>query len=90
MYLRWVISQIQEQANILHGAILFKILFEEPSSLHVDTHRSEYNSEVIVMIVQDSLTGQLNQATLSADLSCNLKGNDRLDNIHTYIHTCIC
>lgn len=34
-YLRWVISQVQEQTYILHGTVLLKVLFEEPSCLHV-------------------------------------------------------
>ena len=32
---RWVIGKVQEETHILHGPILFKVLLEEPSSLHV-------------------------------------------------------
>lgn len=35
IYIRWVIGNVQEQTDILHRTILFKILFKETSSLHI-------------------------------------------------------
>ena len=72
MYLRRVIGQVKEETHILHRTILLEVLFEETSCLHVYTHGSEYNGEIVVMIVHDALTRQLYQAGLPADLSSNL------------------
>ena len=33
---RGVTSQVEEETHILHTTILLKVLFEEPSCLHVD------------------------------------------------------
>lgn len=35
IYLRWVISQVQKEADIVHWAIFFKVRFEEPGCFHV-------------------------------------------------------
>ena len=35
IYLRGVVGQIQEETHVLHRPILFKVLFEEASGLHV-------------------------------------------------------
>lgn len=42
-YLRWVISQVQEQTHILHGTVLLKVLFEKPSRLHVHLKYTVYS-----------------------------------------------
>lgn len=34
--IRWIIGQIKEKTDVLHGTILLKVLLEESSSLHVD------------------------------------------------------
>jgi len=33
--IRGIIGQVQEQTDILHGSIFFKVLFEETSCFHV-------------------------------------------------------
>ena len=35
IYLRWIISQIQEEWYIFHGTIFFKVLFEKSGYFHV-------------------------------------------------------
>lgn len=41
IYIRWVIGNVQEQTDILHRTILFKILFKETSSLHIHLPEGE-------------------------------------------------
>lgn len=50
-------------------------LFEEPGSLHVDTHGSKHNSKVIFVIINNSSlggSGGVDQTGLTTDLSGNL------------------
>lgn len=44
IYLRWVISQVQKEADIVHGAIFFKVRFEEPGSFHVYLNSNDFIS----------------------------------------------
>lgn len=53
--IRWIISQIQEQANVLHRSILLKILLKESSSLHVylrerERERKRVNIDVFPLL----------------------------------------
>jgi len=73
--LRWIIGQIQEQAHVLHGSVLFKVLLKESSSLHVDSHGSEDNGEIVAAVVHDVLSLRamlLDQASLATDLGSDL------------------
>lgn len=47
-YLRWVVSQVQEQTHILHRTVLFKVLFEESSCLHVHLKYTVYPHVAII------------------------------------------
>lgn len=38
---RGVIGEVEEEAHVFHGAILLKVLFEEPSRLHVHLGRGQ-------------------------------------------------
>lgn len=44
IYLRRVIGQVQKEADIVHGAIFFKVRFEEPGSFHVYLNRNDFIS----------------------------------------------
>lgn len=44
LYLRWVISQVQKEADIVHRAIFFKVRFEEPGSFHVYLNINDFIS----------------------------------------------
>jgi hypothetical protein len=70
-YLRRVVCQVQEQGNTLHTAVLFEVLGEETTRLQVDTHGTEDNREVVVVVVVYPL-GRLSDQT---GLSTNLRGN---------------
>jgi len=59
---RWIGSQIDEKSTVTDTATFFEVLLEEPSCLHVDTHRSENDREVVLMSIMDTLSG-----TRSAD-----------------------
>lgn len=46
-YSRGIIGQVQEKTHIVHRAILFKILLEEPSSFHVHLKLSKkYHKDI--------------------------------------------
>lgn len=34
--LRWVVGQVQEKADVVHGAIFLKVRLEEAGSFHVN------------------------------------------------------
>lgn len=36
LHKRWIVRQVEEETHSFHRAILLKVLFEEPCSLHVD------------------------------------------------------
>ena len=44
LYLRRVISQVQKEADIVHGAIFFKVGFEEPGGFHVYLNSNDFIS----------------------------------------------
>lgn len=44
VYLRWVIRQVQKEADIVHWAIFFKVRFEEPGSFHVYLNNKNFIS----------------------------------------------
>ena len=71
---RRIVGQVQEQRNSIQGSVLLEILFEESSSLHVDSHSSEDDREVILVSVVDSLGGSwtLDETSLSTDLGGDL------------------
>lgn len=68
----WVIRQVQEERDTVQTAILFEVLLEEPSSLHVDTHGREHHGEVVFVSIVDVFRGAFDQAGLSYDLCSNL------------------
>jgi hypothetical protein len=47
-------------------------LLEETSCLHVDTHSSEHDGKVLLVVVQHRLADLLNETGLTANLSGNL------------------
>ena len=67
-----VVGQVQEQAHVLHGAVLLEVLLEEARRLHVDAHGGEHNGEVVLVVVQHRLAGDLDQPGLPADLRGDL------------------
>lgn len=67
-----VVGQVQEQGNTIQTSVLFKVLFEVPGSLHVDTHSSEDDREIVFVSVVYVLCWTLYQTCLSHDLRSNL------------------
>jgi hypothetical protein len=64
-----VIGEVEEEAHVLHGAVLLEILLEKAGSLHVHTHSSENDSEVALSCVTGVALGILpNKTCLPADL----------------------
>lgn len=49
----WIISQIEEEDDPLHGPVLLEIGLEEPSHLHIDTHSGKHHTEVLLTMVVD-------------------------------------
>jgi hypothetical protein len=54
---RRVVCQVQEQGDTLHTAVLLEVSCEEPTGLQVDTHGTEDNGEVVVVVVVYTLGG---------------------------------
>merc|ERR1739836_335435 len=48
-----VIRQVHEQHNIFHGSVFLKVVPEETSGLHVDTHGAKHDAEVLSRVVHD-------------------------------------
>jgi len=69
---RGVVGQVEEETDVLHGAVLDKVLLEEARRLHVDAHGGEDDGEVVRVRVVHVLAGQLDQAGLAADLRRDL------------------
>ena len=67
-----VIGEVEEEANVLHRAVLLEILLEKAGSLHVDTHGGEHNGEVGLASVAHTLSILLDETCLPADLGGNL------------------
>lgn len=66
----WVLSQVKEKNDSLHGSVLFEIGSEESGDFHVDSHSSEDDGEVLIRVIKNVLT--LNQGCLSDDLGTDL------------------
>ena len=69
--LRRVVGKVKEECDTLHTAVLFKVSCEEATGLHVHTHSSKDNGEVVFMSIMNILRWPLHQAGLATDLSCN-------------------
>jgi hypothetical protein len=61
----------KEKRIPLHGTVLLEVLLEEAGSLHVDTHGSEHDGEVIFVTIHDTLA-LLDETSLTANLGSNL------------------
>jgi hypothetical protein len=79
--LRRVVGQVHEQGNSIQTTVLFEVLLEEPSSLHVDTHGTENDREVVGVSVMytlggsrtvDGITGSVHKTSLTTDLGGDL------------------
>lgn len=68
--LRWIISQVQEERDSLHASVLLKVAGEESAGFQVDTHGTEDDGEVVLVVIVNTL-GRLNQTGLSTDLGGN-------------------
>ncbi|EZA62788.1 hypothetical protein X777_07604 [Ooceraea biroi] len=69
---RRVVGQIQEEAHVLHGAVLLEVLLEETSGLHVDTHRRKHDGEVVLVRVENRFSGHFHETCLTTDLRGDL------------------
>jgi hypothetical protein len=69
-----IVCVIKEERDTIQRSILLKVLLEETRSLHVHTHRRKDNGEVVLVSIVHVLRGSLDQARLSYDLRCNLRG----------------
>ena len=66
--LRRVVCQVEEQSDTLHTAVLLKVASEEATRLQVDTHSTEDNGEVVVVVIMYTLGWLSNKTSLSANL----------------------
>ena len=71
MDLRRVVGQVQEQSNSLHTAVLLEIASEESAGFQVDTHGTEDDGEVVLVVIVNTLGG-LDQTGLSTNLGSDL------------------
>lgn len=71
---RRVGSQVDEKGTVRNGTALFKVLLEESGSLHVDTHGSEDDGEVVLVAIVNTLgrSWSLDQTGLSTNLGGDL------------------
>ena len=69
--LRRVVGQVQEQSDSLHTAVLLEVASEESAGFQVDTHGTEDDGEVVLVVIVNTLGG-LDQTGLSTDLGGNL------------------
>jgi len=53
--LRWIISKVKEETNVLHGTILFKVLFEKSGCFHVDLLKQKF-LKTYTIVVTSALT----------------------------------
>ena len=70
--IRRVVCQIEEKSDPFHTAVFFEIAGEESTRLHVDTHGSEDDGEVLLMTIMNILCRLVHQTSLSTNLSSNL------------------
>jgi hypothetical protein len=73
-YARGVVGQVEEQSHTIQRTVLFKVLLEISSGLHVDTHGGEDDGEVVLVTVVDSLgrSRTVDEPGLTTDLSGDL------------------
>jgi hypothetical protein len=79
--LRRVVGQVHEQGDSIQTTVLLEVLLEEPSSLHVDTHGTENNREVVGVSVMytlgssrtvNGIAGSVHKTSLTTDLGGDL------------------
>ena len=69
--LRRIVGKVKEESGALHTAVLLEVACEEATGLQVDTHGTEDNGEVVVVVIVYTL-GRLSDKT---SLSANLRGD---------------
>mmetsp|Transcript_62504 Transcript_62504/g.167420 ORF Transcript_62504/g.167420 Transcript_62504/m.167420 type:complete len:421 (+) Transcript_62504:365-1627(+) len=65
-----IVGQVQEQNHVLHGPVLLEIVLEESSGLHVHSHGTKHNREVVSRVILRVLL--LHKTRLSANLGRDL------------------
>mmetsp|Transcript_86354 Transcript_86354/g.171429 ORF Transcript_86354/g.171429 Transcript_86354/m.171429 type:complete len:388 (-) Transcript_86354:419-1582(-) len=65
----WIVRQVHEEHNVLHGSILLKVVSEKAGGLHVDTHGTEDYAKVLGRMVHNIFA--LHKGCLPAHLRCN-------------------
>jgi hypothetical protein len=66
---RRVVCQVQEQSDALHATVLFEIPGKEAARFQVDTHGTENDGEVVIVVIVYTLRRLPDQTSLSANLS---------------------
>jgi hypothetical protein len=71
--LRWIRSQIDKESTVGDTATFLKVLLEETSSLHVDTHGGEHDGEVVLVAIMNTLGSPRpsDETGLTTDLGSN-------------------
>jgi hypothetical protein len=71
---RRIIGQVHEQSDSIQTTVLLEVLLEESGCLHVDSHGTKNDGEIIGVTVMNTLGGSrsVNQTRLTTDLSSNL------------------
>ena len=71
---RGVRGQIDEEGTVADTAALLKVLFEEPSSLHVHSHSRKDDGEIVFVTIVHTFSGSgsLDETSLSTNLRSNL------------------
>ena len=75
----WIVGQIQEETDVLHGTVLLEVLLEKSSGFHVHTHGGEHDGEVVLVRVQNGLAWGLDKTGLPTDLSGDLEEEIGID-----------
>ena len=75
---RGIRGQVDEEGTVADTSALLEVLLEESSSLHVNTHSSEDDGEVVLVTVVNALASSrsLDKTGLSTDLSSNLMSDN--------------
>ena len=71
---RWVVGVVEEERDAIERAILLEVLAEEAGGLHIDTHGSKDDREVVFVAIVHVFCRAFDEACLSTDLSGNLEG----------------
>lgn len=69
--LRRIVGEVKEESGALQTAVLLKVAGEETSGFQVNTHGSENNGEVLLVVIMNALARDavtLNQTGLSTNL----------------------